>query len=442
MNKKITAPLALTLALASLPVAHAQTPTTLTYWLWEAAQLPGYQQCAAGFTKANPDINVKIEQLAWGSYWTSLQTRMVAGNAPDVFTDHLAKYPTFAANNQLVDIASLVARDKVPTNIYYTGLADLWTHGKARYGLPKDFDTITMFYNKNMVKAAGISEASLNALTWNTDNGGSFAQAIAKLSLDKSGNNGLSAKFDKSSVKQYGFLANYTEGSDPYGQNSWSALATSTGWAFNNGLWGNKYNYDDPRFMKTMQWYADLSLKQGFAPPYASVPTSGAETLFSSGKVALDFAGSWQTSGVLKNASFPVGIALLPTGPQGRRSMFNGLADSIWAGSKNKDQAWKWVKYLASPACQNVIGAQGVVFPAIKSGATKSESVQNARGTNVSAFLKEANTKGATFLFPITENAPQIANLMTPALQSIFTGQAKAADVLPGVNTQINALFR
>jgi multiple sugar transport system substrate-binding protein len=439
MTRIVLAPLAVTAALALTTSASAQT--TLTYWLWEAAQLPGYTQCVKNFQTANPDITVKIEQLAWDSYWTSLQTRMVAGNAPDVFTDHLAKYPTFAANNQLVDIAPLVARDKVPTNIYYSGLADLWTHSKARYGLPKDFDTITMFYNKNMIKAAGISEASLNSLTWNPDNGGTLGQTIAKLSLDKNGNNGLSAKYDKGAVKQYGFLADYTEGSDPYGQNSWSALAASTGWTYNNGLWGNKYNYDDPRYIKTMQWYADLSLVHGYAPPYASVPSAGAETLFSSGKVALDFLGSWQTSGVLKNASFPVGIAQLPIGAKGRHSMFNGLADSIWAGSKNKDAAWKLVKYLASPACANVIGAQGVVFPAIQSGALKSESVQNARGTSVSAFLKEANTKGTTFLFPITDNAPQIANLMKPALQSIFTGQAKAADVLPGVNAQVNALF-
>ena len=32
--------------------------------------------------------------------------------------------------------------------------------------------------------------------------------------------------------------------------------------------------------------------------------------------------------------------------PNGRKSMFNGLADSIWVGSKHQDEAWKWVKFL------------------------------------------------------------------------------------------------
>lgn len=438
MKRILKTALALT---TSVLLSGAAAQTTLTYWLWEAAQLPGYQQCAADFHAKNPNITVKIEQTAWDNYWPALQTRMVAGNAPDVFTNHLAKYPTFAANNQLVDIAPLVARDKVPTTIYYQGLADLCTHGKARYGLPKDWDTIALFYNKDMLKAAGVSEASLANLTWNPKDGGTFGQLIAKLTLDKNGNNATSSKFDPKNVKQYGFLANYTEGSDPYGQATWSALAASTGWKFNNGLWGNKYNYDDPRLAQTLQWYADLSLKRGMAPPYASVPTTGAESLLASGKVALDFMGSWQTSGLLKSTKLPIGVAQLPAGPVGRRSMFNGLADSIWMGSRHQAEAWTWVKYLASSACQNVIGAQGVVFPAIPAAAKKSETVQNARGVSVSAFLKEANAKGVTFLFPITENAPQITNIMKPTLQSIFTGQAQAADALKAANDQVNALF-
>ncbi|MFC3918566.1 extracellular solute-binding protein [Deinococcus metalli] len=249
--------------------------------MWEAAQLPGYQQCARDFTAKNPSITVKIEQTAWDTYWPSLQTRMVAGNAPDVFADHLAKYPTFAANNQLVDIAPLVARDKVSTSGYYKGLAELWTHGGARYGLPKDWDTIALFYNKDALKAAGVSEASLANLTWNPQDGGTFGKLIAQLSVDTKGNRGTSSSFDARNVKRYGFLANYTEGSDPYGQHTWSALAVSTGWTFNNGLWGNTYYYDDARLANTLQWYADLSLKQGFAPPYASVPTTGPESLLS-----------------------------------------------------------------------------------------------------------------------------------------------------------------
>ena len=60
------------------------------------------------------------------------------------------------------------------------------------------------------------------------------------------------------------------------------------------------------------------------------------------------------------------GIAPTPIGPVGHRaSMYNGLADSIWAGSDNQANAWKWVKFLGSADCQNIVGDAAVVFPAI-----------------------------------------------------------------------------
>src|SRR5262245_41166175 len=77
---------------------------TIRYQLWDSNQQPAYQACADEFHKQNPNITVKIEQLGWGDYWSGLQTGMVGGTAPDVFTNHLAKYAEFASKNQLVEI--------------------------------------------------------------------------------------------------------------------------------------------------------------------------------------------------------------------------------------------------------------------------------------------------------------------------------------------------
>ncbi|MCB0214622.1 MAG: extracellular solute-binding protein, partial [Anaerolineae bacterium] len=72
----------------------------LRYALWDSAQQPAYEACAAEFQKEHPNISIKIEQSGWDDYWSTIQTGMVAGNAPDVFTDHLAKYPEFAEKAQ------------------------------------------------------------------------------------------------------------------------------------------------------------------------------------------------------------------------------------------------------------------------------------------------------------------------------------------------------
>ena len=419
----------------------AQAPVTLQYWLWDSNQQPAYQTCANNFTKQNPDVNIKISQKGWGDYWTGITTGFVSGTAPDVFTNHLAYFPEFAANNQLVDVNPLIARDKVVTNNYYPGLKDLWGKAGKQYGLPKDWDTVGVFYNADLLQKAGLTPASLANLNWNPKDGGTWQKTIARLTTDKAGNNGTSAKFDKASAVQYGYQTGYGAGFN--GQTEWSFYAATTGWKYNEGLFGKKYNYNDPRFIETIQWLADLSLKHGLIPSYADVQTSGGDALFRAGKVGMITNGSWMIGDYTKNQSFKVGIAPLPIGPNGKRmSMFNGLADSIWVGSKNQEAAWKWVKYLASPACQNTVGDAGAVFPAIPAATDRALAAFKAKGVDVSSFVRQAKAAGGTFLFPITENAAQINEIMTSALQSVFLGKTKAADTLPGANDKVNALFK
>ena len=225
--------------LLSVSAVSAQDGVSIRYVLWDTNQLPAYQQCADAFMAANPGITVNVEQLGWDDYWTAITTGFISGDAPDVFTDHLAKYPEFVALEQLVDLQPLVERDGVATDIYYPGLAELWAKDGARYGLPTDWDTIAVVYNQSLFEAAGVDPAIMDEWTWNLDDGGTFLQTIAALTLDANGNNGLSPDFDKTNVVQYGFVPDTMGGA--YGQTQWSALAVSTGWTFNNGVWGDEY---------------------------------------------------------------------------------------------------------------------------------------------------------------------------------------------------------
>ena len=71
---------------------------SIRYTLWDSNQLPAYQACEAAFEAANPAIDVTIEQLGWDDYWNGITTGFVSGTAPDVFTNHQAKYPEFASS--------------------------------------------------------------------------------------------------------------------------------------------------------------------------------------------------------------------------------------------------------------------------------------------------------------------------------------------------------
>ncbi len=411
---------------------------TLRYSLWDANQLAAYEACADKFTEQNSNISVKIEQSGWGDYWPGLQTAFVAGTAPDVFTNNISKLPEFVSKGQVVDIQPLVERDGVSTDVYIGDLANLWSRESARYGFPKDWDTVAVVYNKTMLEKAGIDPAVMEDWTWNPQDGGSFEKVIAQLTLDANGNNGLSPDFDPNNVVQYGFI---TDSSDAYGHTQWSHYAVSNGWYYNDGPWSSHYYYDDPKFAEAIQWYADLNLKKGYAPPFEEVSGLGGNALFAAGKGAMITDGSWMINWYADNTDFEIGFGKLPIGPEGRKSMFNGISDTIWVGSQHQEEAWQWVKFLASSDCLDMVGSMAVVFPSLQSGVDNALTAFQAKGLDVSAFTEEALDPKVTFLYPITDHASEIVAIMKPVMDSIMLDQTTAAEALPEANTKVNALF-
>ena len=412
----------------------------INYWLWDANQLPAYQQCADDFTNANPDIKIKITQRGWDDYWTTLTNGFVAGTAPDVFTNHLSKYPEFAANKQLLALDDAVAKGGIQLDSYNKGLAELWVgQDNKRYGLPKDWDTVALFYNKDMTDAAGITAEQMATLDWNPQDGGSYEKAIAHLTVDKNGVRGDEAGFDKNNVAVYG-LGLESSGSGQ-GQTQWSYLTATTGWTHTDkNPWGTKFNYDDPKFQETIAWWASLADK-GYMPKLETTVGASMSDNFGAGKSAINTSGDWMIGQYTGYKGVQTGIAPTPTGPDGKRAtMFNGLADSIWAGTKKPEAAIKWVEYLASTECQDVVASKAVVFPAITSSSDKAAEAFKARGVDVTPFSQQVKD-GTTFLYPIADKAAKVEGIMKPAMDAVLAGKNPASS-LSQANEQVNALFK
>ncbi|HST85847.1 MAG TPA: sugar ABC transporter substrate-binding protein [Kineosporiaceae bacterium] len=412
---------------------------TVNYWLWDANQQPVYEKCATDFHAKNPAITVKVTQKGWDDYWSGITTGMVSGTAPDVFTDHLAKFPDYMNKKQILPLDEFIEKDKIDTTIYEDGLAELWVGNDGkRYGLPKDWDTIALFYNKKLTDAAGLTPEQMGALAWNPTDGGTYEKAIAHLTVDKNGKRGDEAGFDKTKVKTYGL---WMEGSGTGpGQTQWSMYTATTDWQFTDkNPWGTKYNYADPKFVETIKWWKGLADK-GYMPSFKAQKGAQWSDQLAAGNVAMATNGSWMIGAVFGTKGITPAVAPTPIGPNGKRaSMFNGLSDSIYAGTKNKTAAWEWVKYLASPACQDVVADAAVVFPAIKTSVPIAEAKFKEKNIDVSAFTVHLKDK-TTFLFPITDHGADVEAIMQPAMDAAMTGTVDAA-ALVAANNQVNALF-
>jgi multiple sugar transport system substrate-binding protein len=426
----------LTLAMsAASPLYAAQ----VKYMLWDSNQLPAYQQCAADFEKTNPGTTVKITQADWGKYWDTLSAGLKSGSAPDVFTNHLAKYPEFVKNNQLEDLQPLITQDALDVNIYADGLMYVWSRRGRQYGLPKDWDTIAMIVNLELAKKAGVSLDELQNMTWNPSNGGSFETILKKLTVDAKGNNALSPKFDKNNIATYGYQTPTAGGM--VGQLEWSHFAVSNGFKFQDAPWENALYYDSPKLVETIAYLASLPVKSLSAPFDPAKTHDDYNAMFVNKQTAILPQGSWMIKHFKDNVKFKHAWVPLPVGPSVRRaSMFNGLADSIWAGSKVKPEAWKWVKYLGSAECQNTVASFGVVFPAIKGMPQKAIAVQKQKGVDSSAFLTMA--KGKTYLAPMSDNGLQINPIVNKAIETILQGKGEAAATLQAANEKIKLISK
>jgi len=413
---------------------------TIDYWLWDGNQQPFYEECAAAFHEENPSISVNIEQFGWGDYWDGLTASFATDTAPDVFTDHLARYPEFVEGGVLVALNDFVERDGVDTSNYFPGLAELWTSPDGdRFGLPKDFDTIAVVLNEDMMADADITIDEFQNADWNPSDGGTFGQLIQKLTVDANGNRGDSPDFDGSDVAVYGFALEGNFGA--FGQTTFSSFAASNGWTATDGPWANSANYGDPALAETIQWFADW-IAAGYITPIEDVQSLGGTTMFQSGLAASQTNGSWMISTLSGDATeVPVVYAPTPIGPSGdRASMFNGLADSITQSAEDPEAAWEWVKYMATPACQEIVGSGAVVFPAIPSAAKIAQDAHTANGVDVSAFTTHVDNE-TTFLFPINDSASRVEDAVGPVMEAILRGETDAASALADVASEVDDIL-
>jgi len=425
------------------------TTGVVEYWLWDSAQQPGYQKCADVFHQQNPGLSIHISQYGWDTYWSKLTAGFIADTAPDVFTDHLSKFAQYVDLKVLRPLDDLGPTSDIRDADYQQGLAQLWKgqDGK-RYGAPKDWDTIAIFYDNAALKAAGVEPAALQNLDWNPQDGGTFEKLVAHLTVDANGIRGDEPGFDKTKVKVHGLSAEGSGGAG-WGQTQWSPFTGSAGWrATDRNPWGTRFNLDQPVLQETLGWYFGL-VRKGYMASYEEIGGAnpiGTDKQIQSGTAAMGFSGSWMISTFSKltdanGKKLDIGIAPTPVGPTGKRaSMFNGLADSITTLSKQPDNAAKWVKFMSGEQCQNIIGQSGVVFPARPNGTNLAVAYNKTeRKLDVTPFTRQVAEK-TTFLFPVTTNAADITALMAPRLDAVYIGSSPISS-LTELNNQLNALF-
>jgi len=313
---------------------YAGPEVTISYSIWgDPAELKSQQAIVDAFHAANPKITVKVEVSDWDPYFDKLQTGLAGGAAPDVFAMDGPLFPDYQSRGVLLDLKPYVDRDGYDlAQLAEQGVADFTTADGGQYGLPRDLNTVVLYYNKTMFDAAGLAYPDE---TWDW---AKLVEAARQLTKDENGD-GI--------TDQWGF---YTETTDM--ENYWSSLVWQSGGdlldaAKTTTLLGT------PEAAAGIQFLQDLIWKEKVMPDPALFAETG--DAFEQGKAAMEANGSWLVpthTAAGSDLGFTFAIAPLPKGPAGRFTSVNPTGAVVYKGSKAPDAAWEFVKYLASPAAQ------------------------------------------------------------------------------------------
>jgi len=408
---------------------------TLRYAFWDDTQRPAVEAMIAAFNEEHPDIKVELEQAPWDDYWTSLDTQFAGENAPDVFWDHVSKFPTFADQGVLLPITDQVKEDGLDTSIYPATLYDSWAYDGEQYGLPKDWDSIALVYRIDSLEAAGIDPAEIDDLEWNPVDGGTYVEFLRKLTVDANGNNALSPDFDPENVAQYGVSM-----SSSTGQTDWWNYGVQNGCEIQSGAF-EPYTVDSPECVEAIQFTADLYNKWHVAVPATSSnqPNGGQTFEFvSAGQAATSTDGSWTLS-AYRDGLEPGNLAVgpLPSGPKGDGTVINGLSNAIYAGTEHPDEAWELVKFLGSEEAQTIASEMGSVWPGVSSLNQSFTDYWAEQGVDVSGFQTAA--EGPNIGYPLSLNDSKYSQVALEQFNEVWLGNTDAADAAATVAETANA---
>ena len=320
---------------AQAATSYGGEKVTLAYGMWDAAQLPGVKQQISAFNEQFPNIKVEPQVVPYDDYWPKLQTSIGGGAANDVFWMNVSYFPVFAAQGSLLPIDPIVGKDGADPSVYPKALVASYTHGGKSYGLPRDFDTIALFYNTDLFDKAGVKYPTAD-WTW-----GDLRKAAEQLTT-KGG--------------PWGF-ASILSGQ----QNYYDFIWQNQGKMLNTDLTQSLIN--EPPAREAIDFLTKF-FQDGLTPSVAIMQANVPEdTLFPAGQIAMMPGGSWHV-GTYSKANPAIKVAPLPQGKK-RACMIHGLANVIWAKTQNPGAALEWVKFLASEKAERILGQSATVIPAM-----------------------------------------------------------------------------
>ena len=342
----------------------AISQTQLKFWINSslgAHEKSAYQKAADAFSQKNPNVKVSVEVVPGSETDVAkLMTAVRSGAGPDIAVIDRFTVAQRAASGLLVDLTPLIAKEGKDLSQEYSEAP--WQevlYQKKVYALPTNTDARVLFYNKQLLKEAGVDLSEFDP---------------------------AKGPIDPQRFKEIAFKLNKTDSSGAYtriGFVPWLEQGWGYTWGFAFG--GSFFDFanckvtaTDPGVVKGYQFVYDWAKAldpqkaRTFVDTYWQWPSVGtlpdSQMPFFTGKVAFVISGNWVFA-TMKDAApnLDYGVTYIPA-PNGQKTSWSGgWSVAILQGGKNIEAAYQLLRFVAGEEGQTLLAKEASSLPTMKS---------------------------------------------------------------------------
>jgi multiple sugar transport system substrate-binding protein len=272
----------------------------------------------AKFERENPGIKIQAESIPWGGgndYATRIFASVVANNAPDCALVKIANQARLLEMKALAPIDDMVKGWAARTDI----ADDVWRLNRGadgtQYYLPCQYVVLYLYYRTDLLQAAGVQPPR------------TFDEFLAAAKATTKGD-------------IYGFGMRGGGG----GHDHWASFVLGAGANFDKG------GMVSADALAANRWFVALNREHKVFPP--SAPTDGFRQIvdgFKAGRTAMTIHHIGSSNEMEQALGDKVSAVPVPRSPKGGGwTSFGDESNAIFASSRNKEAAFKWISFLST----------------------------------------------------------------------------------------------
>lgn len=392
--------------LCTAPACAEGESGKLSFYAWDEGQRGAMEAVIDVFHETYPDVEVELTIIPWSDYWLKMQTSLNTDNGPDVFWMNTTHASEYIPAGMVENLTPYIEADGIDLSVFPPAFIDCYSYDGSLYGIPKDYDTIGLFYNKSIFDEAGV-EYPTDDWTWDDLYEASKALADAgfmAMDMDLAGDQTCVANFI-------------------YTNDGGRGLSED----------GTTLHLNTPAVQEAFEYMLKF-VDEGLSSDYYSLQELGSHERFMGGLTAMATSGSWNIHTYIEALGEEnLGVAEFPANKV-EGCAINGLSISINAKSQVKDLAWKFVKTFTT--VEGGVAQAQTVIPAHKEAVY---AWQEGFGDfDVSCFLRAADT--ALPCIEASKNTPEQYSLMLDYFQRIWAGELTIEEGLSQLDAEAEAI--